>query len=142
MHGVGKYEGMVKRTIGGIERDYLLVAYKGGDKLYVPSDQIDTLRQYVGGEAPKPCTGSVVQRLRQGEGTGQLSAVREIAQELVVLLPEAGQCRDRLRVRPGHALAEREMEEAFPYVETPGSDARRSTTSNRDMEQRTTRWTV
>src|SRR5690606_38128698 len=51
-HGVGKYEGMVKRTIGGVERDYLLVAYKGGDKLYVPSDQIDTLRQYVGGEAP------------------------------------------------------------------------------------------
>ncbi|HEX2551011.1 MAG TPA: CarD family transcriptional regulator, partial [Nocardioidaceae bacterium] len=51
-HGVGKYEGMVKRTIGGIERDYLLLAYKGGDKLYVPSDQIDALRQYVGGETP------------------------------------------------------------------------------------------
>ena len=51
-HGVGRYEGMVKRTIGGIERDYLLLAYKGGDKLYVPSDQIDALRQYVGGEAP------------------------------------------------------------------------------------------
>ena len=52
-HGVGKYEGMVKRAIGGVERDYLLISYKGGDKLYVPSDQIDTLRQYVGGEAPK-----------------------------------------------------------------------------------------
>ena len=38
--------------IGGVERDYLLVSYKGGDKLYVPSDQIDTLRQYVGGESP------------------------------------------------------------------------------------------
>ena len=34
IHGVGHYEGMVKRTIGGVERDYLLVAYKGGDKLY------------------------------------------------------------------------------------------------------------
>ncbi|MFT4774492.1 MAG: transcription-repair coupling factor (superfamily II helicase), partial [Ilumatobacter sp.] len=51
-HGVGRYEGMVKRAIGGVERDYLLISYKGGDKLYVPSDQIDALRQYVGGEAP------------------------------------------------------------------------------------------
>src|SRR5690606_27086834 len=51
-HGVGQYEGMVKRTIGGVERDYLLLAYKGGDRLYVPSDQIDAVRQYVGGEAP------------------------------------------------------------------------------------------
>ena len=44
---------MVKRSIGGVERDYLLVAYRGGDKLYIPSDQIDSIRQYVGGEAPK-----------------------------------------------------------------------------------------
>jgi len=43
---------MVTRAIGGVERDYLLVAYKGGDKLYIPSDQIDVLRPYVGGEAP------------------------------------------------------------------------------------------
>ena len=41
-HGVGRYEGMVKRAIGGVERDYLLLAYRGGDKLYIPSDQIDT----------------------------------------------------------------------------------------------------
>ena len=74
---------MVKRTIGGIERDYLLVAYKGGDKLYVPSDQIDTLRQYVGGEAP------TLHRLGGSDFAKSKSrvrsAVREIAQELVVL---------------------------------------------------------
>ena len=51
-HGVGQYEGMVKRTIGGVERDYLLLAYRGGDKLYVPSDQIDAIRHYTGGETP------------------------------------------------------------------------------------------
>ena len=38
--------------IGGVERDYLLLEYKGGDKLYVPSDQIDAVRHYAGGEAP------------------------------------------------------------------------------------------
>ena len=115
MHGVGKYEGMVKRTIGGVERDYLLVAYKGGDKLYVPSDQIDTLRQYVGGEAP------TLHRLGGSDfakAKGRVrSAVREIAQELVVLY--------QTRVNAaGHVFGQdtpwqREMEEAFPYVETP-----------------------
>jgi transcription-repair coupling factor (superfamily II helicase) len=114
-HGVGKYEGMVKRTIGGIERDYLLVAYKGGDKLYVPSDQIDTLRQYVGGEAPS------LHRLGGSDFAKSKSkvrsAVREIAQELVVLYQK------RVNAE-GHAFGhdtpwQREMEDAFPYVETP-----------------------
>ncbi len=114
-HGVGQYEGMVKRTIGGIERDYLLLAYKGGDKLYVPSDQIDTIRQYVGGEAPTlhRLGGSDFAKAKQRVR----SAVREIAQELVVLYQK--------RVNAaGHAFGadtpwQREMEEAFPYVETP-----------------------
>jgi transcription-repair coupling factor (superfamily II helicase) len=114
-HGVGHYEGMVKRTIGGVERDYLLVGYKGGDKLYVPSDQIDTLRQYVGGEAP------TLHRLGGSDfakAKGKVrSAVREIAQELVVLY--------QTRVNAeGHAFGidtpwQREMEDAFPFVETP-----------------------
>ena len=44
---------MVRRAIGGVERDYLLLDYRGGDKLYVPSDQIDLLlRPYTGGESP------------------------------------------------------------------------------------------
>ena len=114
-HGVGRYEGMVKRAIGGVERDYLLVSYKGGDKLYVPSDQIDTLRQYVGGEGPK------LHRLGGSEfaktKSKVRSAVREIAQELVVLYQK------RVTAQ-GHAFAhdtpwQTEMEESFPYVETP-----------------------
>ncbi len=114
-HGVGQYEGMVKRTIGGTERDYLLLKYKGGDKLYVPSDQIDTLRQYVGGETP------VLHRLGGSDFAKAKnrvrSAVREIAQELVVLYQK--------RVNAiGHAFGmdtpwQHEMEQAFPFVETP-----------------------
>jgi len=49
VHGVGRYEGMVARAIGGVERDYLLIAYRGGDKLYVPTDQVGTVRRYTGG---------------------------------------------------------------------------------------------
>ena len=114
-HGVGQYQGMVKRTIGGTERDYLLLQYKGGDKLYVPSDQIDALRQYVGGETP------VMHRLGGSDfakAKGKVrSAVREIAQELVVLYQK--------RVNAtGHAFGmdtpwQHEMEQAFPFVETP-----------------------
>ena len=51
-HGVGRYQGMVKRAIGGVERDYLLLEYRGDDKLYVPSDQIDAVRHYTGGDSP------------------------------------------------------------------------------------------
>ena len=130
MHGVGHYEGMVKRTIGGIERDYLLVAYKGGDKLYVPSDQIDTLRQYSGGEAP------TLHRLGGSDFAKSKSrvrsAVREIAQELVVLYQK------RVNAE-GHAFPadtpwQHEMEDAFPYVETP--DQRRAIDDvKRDMER-------
>ena len=114
-HGVGKYEGMVKRTIGGVERDYLLVAYKGDDKLYVPSDQIDVLRQYVGGEAPTlhRLGGSDFAKAK----SRVRSAVREIAQELVVLYQK------RVNAE-GYAFGQdtpwqHEMEDAFPFVETP-----------------------
>ena len=115
IHGVAKYEGMVKRTVGGIERDYLLLAYKGGDKLYVPSDQIDTVRHYVGGETP------VLHRLGGSDFAKSKSkvrsAVREIAQELVVLYQK------RVSAQ-GHAFGidtpwQFEMEDSFPYVETP-----------------------
>ncbi len=114
-HGVGKYDGMVKRAIGGVERDYLLISYKGGDKLYVPSDQIDSLRQYVGGEAPTlhRLGGSDFAKAK----SRVKSEVRQIAQELVLLYQQ------RITAE-GHAFAQdtpwqHEMEDAFPFVETP-----------------------
>jgi transcription-repair coupling factor (superfamily II helicase) len=106
---------MVKRTIGGVERDYLLLEYKGGDKLYVPSDQIDAVRHYVGGESPAlhRLGGADFERAK----SRVRSAVREIAHELVVLY-------QRRRHSPGFAFEpdtpwQRELEDSFPYVETP-----------------------
>jgi transcription-repair coupling factor (superfamily II helicase) len=114
-HGVARYGGMVTRAIGGVERDYLLLEYRGDDRLYVPSDQIDAVRHYTGGESPS------LSRLGGGEWQRTKakvrSAVTEIAQELVVLY--------QTRVNtPGHAYPpdtpwQRELEEAFPYEETP-----------------------
>jgi transcription-repair coupling factor (superfamily II helicase) len=114
-HGVGLYQGMVKRSIGGVERDYLLIAYKGDDRLYVPSDQIDVLRQYVGGETPTlhRLGGSDFAKAK----SRVRSAVREVAQELVLLYQK------RVNAEGAAFNADTpwqaEMEDAFPFVETP-----------------------
>jgi len=114
-HGVGRYDGMVARSMGGVERDYLLLAYKGDDKLYVPTDQVGAVRKYTGGETPTlhRLGGADFQKSRAKVH----SAVTEIAQELVVLYQK------RLHA-PGHAFQpdtpwQHEMEDAFPFVETP-----------------------
>ncbi len=114
-HGVGRYAGMVKQAMGGAERDYLLLEFRGGDKLYVPSDQIDAVRHYTGGDTP------TLNRLG-GSEWGRTKAkvrvaVRDIAEELVALY------RQRVTA-PGHAFPpdtpwQRELEDAFPYQETP-----------------------
>ncbi|HEX2381762.1 MAG TPA: transcription-repair coupling factor [Acidimicrobiales bacterium] len=114
-HGVARFAGMVKRSISGVERDYLLLEYRGDDKLYVPSDQIDAVRHYTGGDQPS------LSRLNGGDWSKTKARVRaevtQIAQELVVLYQK------RLHT-PGHAFAQdtpwqHELEDAFPYQETP-----------------------
>jgi transcription-repair coupling factor (superfamily II helicase) len=114
VHGVARFGGMVRRAIGGAERDYLLLEYRGGDKLYVPSDQIDAITPYTGGDQPS------LSRLNGGEWQRQRSrvrrAVQEVAQELVVLY-------QRRLASPGHAFApdtpwQAELEQSFPYQET------------------------
>ncbi|MCP3913580.1 MAG: transcription-repair coupling factor [Actinomycetia bacterium] len=114
-HGVARYAGMVKRAIGGNERDYLLLEYRGADKLYVPTDQIDAVRHYTGGEAP---TLSKMGGADFAKAKAKVrSAVAEIAQELVVLYQK------RITTQ-GHRFApdtpwQRELEESFPFEETP-----------------------
>ena len=115
VHGVARFGGMVRRAIGGAERDYLLLEYRGGDRLYVPSDQIDAITPYSGGDRPS------LNRLNGGEWQRQRAKVRraveEVAQELVVLY-------QRRLASPGHAFApdtpwQSELEEGFPFPETP-----------------------
>jgi transcription-repair coupling factor (superfamily II helicase) len=115
VHGIARFDGMVKRAMGGVERDYLLLEYRGGDKLYVPSDQIDSIRLYSGGETPRlnKMGGADFSRTK----AKVRSAVAEIAQELVVLYQTR-------RSTPGHAFApdtpwQRELELTFPFQETP-----------------------
>jgi transcription-repair coupling factor (superfamily II helicase) len=114
-HGVARFAGLVTRTLAGVERDYLLLEYRGDDRLYLPTDQIDSIRPHTGGTTPSLSRmgGADWHRTR----AKVRSEVAEIAQELVVLY--------QARVTTvGHAFAadtpwQREMEQAFPYQETP-----------------------
>ncbi|MGH8968955.1 MAG: transcription-repair coupling factor [Actinomycetes bacterium] len=140
-HGVGRYVEMVARTVptgGGhsATREYLLIEYapskrgQPGDRLYVPTDQLDQVTRYVGGEAPS------LHRLggadwQKAKGRAR-KAVKEIAAELIRLYAARTSA-------PGHAFGpdtpwQRELEDAFPYVETP-DQLEAVDEVKRDMEQ-------
>jgi transcription-repair coupling factor (superfamily II helicase) len=115
IHGVGRYAGITHRALAGSERDYLILEYAQGDKLFVPSDQVGMVARYVGGDAPR------LHRLGGSDWTRATAkvkrAVRDMAGELVRLYTV------RMKV-PGHAFGpdtpwQEELEDAFPHEETP-----------------------
>ncbi len=120
-HGVGRYLEMTSRSIQGATREYLVIEYapsKRGqppDRLYVPTDQLDQVTRYVGGEAPSlHRLGGADWAKTKGRAR---KAVRQIAGELIRLYSAR-------MASPGHAFGpdtpwQRELEDAFPYVETP-----------------------
>ena len=120
-HGVGRYLEMSQRTVAGATREYLVIEYapsrrgQPGDRLYVPMDSLDQVTRYVGGESPSlDRLGGADWAKRKGRAR---RAVREIAAELIKLYAARQATR-------GHAFSpdttwQRELEDAFPFVETP-----------------------
>jgi transcription-repair coupling factor (superfamily II helicase) len=113
-HGVARFEGVTSRTMGGATRDYLILQYRGSDRLYLPVDQIEAITPYTGGESPSlsKMGGADWQRTR----AKARAAAGEVADELVQLY------RQRLAVE-GHAFPpdtpwQAEMEGSFGFVET------------------------
>ncbi len=115
-HGIGRFEGLTRMTLSGVEREYLLVTYAREDKLYVPVHQADRLSRYVGSGDVTP----VINRL--GTADWQLvkerakRAVAEIADDLLKLYAER-------ELIAGYTYSpdspwQEEMEAAFPYQET------------------------
>ncbi|WP_045876383.1 transcription-repair coupling factor [Pseudofrankia sp. DC12] len=114
-HGVGRYVEMVTRTVAGAKREYLVLEYAKGDRLYVPTDALELVTRYVGGDAP------TLDRIGGADWTKRKSraqkAVKEIAGELIRLYSAR-------MAAPGYAFApdnpwQRELEDAFPFRETP-----------------------
>jgi transcription-repair coupling factor (superfamily II helicase) len=137
-HGIGRYVELVQRTVNGAEREYLVIEYAAakrgqpGDRLFVPTDQLDQLSRYVGGEAPvlHKMGGSDWQKAK----ARARKAVREIAAQLIQLYAAR-------KAAKGHAFGpdtpwQRELEDAFPYTETPDQLAAIEEVK-RDMEQST-----
>ena len=120
-HGVGRYVEMTSRTVAGATREYLVIDYAPSrrgqppDRLYVPTDQLDQVTKYVGGETPSlDRIGGSDWARRKGRAR---KAVREIAAELIRLYAAR-------QASPGFAFSpdtpwQRELEDAFAYVETP-----------------------
>ena len=120
-HGVGRYVEMVQRTVAGATREYLVLEYAAakrgqpGDRLYVPTDQLDQVTRYVGGESPS------MHRLGGADWTKTKAkarkAVRQIAGELIRLY--AARMASRGHAFGADTVWQRELEDAFPYNETP-----------------------
>ncbi len=120
-HGIGRYVELLERTVAGVTREYLIIEYapakRGhpGDRIFVPTDTLEQVSKYVGGETP------TVHRIGSGEwqkAKGRArKAVRQIAGELIRLYAARTSS-------PGFAFSpdtpwQRELEDSFSYIETP-----------------------
>ena len=121
IHGIGRYMELIERNVGGVQREYLVIEYAASkrghpaDRIFVPTDALELVTRYVGGEAP------ALHRIGGGEWLKAKSrakkAVKEIAGELIRLYAAR-------KSSPGFAFSpdttwQRELEDSFSFVETP-----------------------
>jgi transcription-repair coupling factor (superfamily II helicase) len=120
-HGVGRFVEMMQRTVAGATREYLVIEYapskrgQPGDRLYVPTDQLDQVTKYVGGEQP------TLNRMGGSDWTKTKSRAKRYVKQIAADLIRLYSARQATK---GHAFSpdtpwQRELEEAFAYVETP-----------------------
>jgi transcription-repair coupling factor (superfamily II helicase) len=116
-HGVGIYRGLLRRSAAGVEGDFLVLEYAGGDRLFVPVEKMARVQRYIASEEDKP-------RLARLGGTAWQRAKQRVRDSLLAM------ARDLISVQARRALAERgpaplpdaafrEFEAAFPHEETP-----------------------
>ena len=115
-YGIGKFEGLVVRNLGGMEREYLLVKYANGDTLYVPVHHADRLGKWIGPDDADPTLNRLGERTWSQAKAAAQRAADELAQELLDLYA----ARETI---PGHAFPadsdwQAELEASFPYHET------------------------
>ena len=116
VHGIGRYVGVENVAVDGIHRDYLLLAYAGEDKLYVPVEQVSMLHKYVGSEGTVP-------RLSKMGGTDWKKTTAKAAKAITELAEELLRLYAQRQIVPGYAFGEdtdyqKEFEEEFPFEET------------------------
>lgn len=131
-HGIARYGGLIRRTVDGVEREYLELQYADNDRLYVPADQLESVSRYVGPTDHPPS----LTRLGSQEWT---RAKRRVKQAVVELAQDLIELYAKREVARGHAFPsdtawQMEMEAAFPFVET-GDQLTAITEVKGDMER-------
>ncbi|MBA2341828.1 MAG: transcription-repair coupling factor [Thermoleophilaceae bacterium] len=116
-HGVGRFTGFETKTVGGVTRDYLELEFRGGDRVFVPSDQLHKLSRYVGAEAGDPQLSKLGGKQWEQMKVRARRSAQALAGELINLYAER-------RRRAGYAFPQDsdwqlDFERAFPYRETP-----------------------
>jgi transcription-repair coupling factor (superfamily II helicase) len=130
-HGIGRFLGLVDRTVDGVEREYLAVEYAEGDQLFVPVYQADRLTRYVGPDSRLPNPSRLGGVEWRNVKTRVKEAVEEVAEDLLELYAQR-------QIVTGYTFSpdtawQQELEASFPYIET--EDQRRVIAEvKRDME--------
>ena len=119
LHGIGRFVGVETLTVGGVQKDYLHLVYSGGDKLYIPTDQLDRVQKYIGGGDDEGTQR--LSKLGSGEWQKTVSrtrdSVKKLAFDLVRLYGER-QKRKGFKFSPDTPW-QRKLEDSFPYEPTP-----------------------
>lgn len=130
-HGIGRYQGLMHKDVGGLTVDLLVVEYAGGDKLYLPVYRLNQVQKYSGGESAQPKLDRLGGSTFAKTKSRARKAVRQMADELLRLYAER-------KAHPGHALPSanddyRAFEAIFPFEET-ADQARAIDDVNHDLE--------
>jgi transcription-repair coupling factor (superfamily II helicase) len=118
-HGIGRFEGLVKLATSGVEREYLLIHYAGTDRLYIPTDQLDRITRYIG-------MGDAVPALSKLGGADWARAKQRAKESATDIARDLLRLYSVRETAVGHPFPPddqqpwlQELEEAFPYEETP-----------------------
>jgi transcription-repair coupling factor (superfamily II helicase) len=119
-HGVGRLLGFETKTVAGVTRDYLLLAFRGEDRLYVPHEQLGKVSRYVGADGKAPALSKLGGKAWQLLKSRARESVQELATELIQLYAQR-QTREGIAYDLSHEWLPR-LEASFPYRETPDQE--------------------
>jgi transcription-repair coupling factor (superfamily II helicase) len=120
-HGIGKLLGFETNTVAGTTRDYLLLAFRGEDRLYVPHEQLGKVSRYVGADASAPALSKLGGKAWQTLKSRARESVRELAGDLIELYAQR-----QTREGVAYDLSSEwlpQLEASFPFRETPDQEA-------------------
>ncbi len=117
-HGIGIYKGITPLTVNGFTKDFLLIEYQDGDKLYVPVNDLHLVQKFIGSEKFKPRIDRLGSTIWRNTKKRVKQQIEDMAEELLTVYAER-------KIAEGHSYPPedelfREMESRFEFEETPG----------------------